>query len=175
MKTIILFLLLFRTLLFSQTNYYPDKLVSKHGGSQECYIMEINAEFVTTKARNNSRTKFFLSTVDKITIDDLGTVYTTLTGFKMPVDSISALLSDRNLNYFSPNEPQNTILRNNAPLFNNNRRFFFAVNYFPSLTKQLVFTYSHYIYRSSPYSSHDLFYQPIYFELEQNLVTMESQ
>ncbi|MCF6270543.1 MAG: hypothetical protein L3J41_12585 [Melioribacteraceae bacterium] len=175
MKIVISFLLVFSTLLFSQTNYYPDKLVSKYGGVQGCFLVEINENYITTKAKNNSRTKFFLTTLDEIIIDGLGTVYTTSTGFNKTLDSISTFLNERNSKYSKLNEQETKLVSENIPRFNSDKKFFFAIHYFPSITKQLLFTYNPYYYSISQSSYMDQIYRPIYFELEQNIVSMESQ
>ena len=53
-------------------------------------------------------------------------------------------------------------------LFNANKEWYFAIYYFPSLTKQLFYTYVY-------YPGDFRYYPQIVYELEQNLVSMESQ
>ncbi|MDA3860961.1 MAG: hypothetical protein PF445_07020 [Melioribacteraceae bacterium] len=175
MKTFQIFILAFTTLIYSQENYHPDKLVSKSSASQECFIQEVNSEYVVIKSSDNSGTMIFLTTLNEINIDSFGLVYSESTGYTVSLKSINDFLEKRSANNLTLLKQPKLSSEEQTTLFNSGKRFFFAINYFPSITKQLVFTYKPYMYRISSNSYLDQYYQPMYFELEQNLVSMESQ
>ena len=88
MKIIIVVIFLSAVYLYSQSTLYPDKFVSKSGDSQECFIIEVNENYITTSSENNLKTKFFINTIKEISIDTLGKVYTSSTGFSKSLNFI---------------------------------------------------------------------------------------
>ena len=175
MKAFFSILFVFSTLIYSQMNYYPDKLVSKSTISQNCLILEINDDFLVIRSVDNSEAKYFLTTVSEIVIENLGIVYRESNGFSVPINTINAVLQKRNKTNNSSNEQIRLTNHDLTPYFNGDKRWTFAIHYFPSIAKQLVFTYNLHIYRISPINTLDQYYPTLYYELEQNLVSMESQ
>ena len=175
MKTCIFILLLLSTLVYSQDNYQPDKLLSKSAVSQNCTIHEVNSDYIVVNANDNSESKILLETISEISIGDLGTVFSESAGFSTSLKSLNAFLSKRNSKHNAINKQPELVCDNETRYFNGAEKWTFAIHYFPSIEKQLVFTYNPYIYRLSSSSYIDPFYRPIYYELEQNLVSMESQ
>jgi len=175
MKPFFSILLLLSTLIFSQENYNPDNLVSKSTISQNCFVQAVNSNYIIIKSVDNSESKIFLNTISEITIGDLGLVYSESTGYSVSLDSINAFLKKRNADYsFLINQPK-LVFDEQTHYFNGDKRWTFAIHYFPSIAKQLVFAYNPHIYSNSPYLSLDRLYPTLYYELEQNLVSMESQ
>lgn len=176
MKPFFSILLLLSTLIFSQENYNPDNLVSKSTISQNCFVQAVNSNYIIIKSVDNSESKIFLNTISEITIGDLGLVYSESTGYSVSLDSINSFLNDRNADYNIVNSQEMLVFDEPTHYFNGDKRWSFAIHYFPSIKKQHIFEYYTYIYDSFPYlSSFDRLYPALYYELEQNLVSMESQ
>lgn len=178
MKALFSFTLLLSTLVYSQNNYNPDKVISLAGNSQECFIIYVDDDYVVVKSANMLNSKYFLKTIDTIEIKNLGTVYSDSSGFNLSLDSLEVFLTKRN-EKFAPKEVPEIAVADEETMvpkyeqsksFNGNKRWFFAIHYFPSITKQIAYFNFYPIYSSSFRPT-----QPIIFELEQNLVSMESQ
>ena len=174
MKTMLLFMISLSTIIYSQKIINVDTIVSQMGNSHQCFITYLDDDYVMIKSQDGSDLKFFLETIDSIRIENLGNVYSESSGFTLSLDSLEVFLIARNRKH-PPNISQkvSTVHKHKkTQQFNGDKKWFFAIHYYPSITKQLLFTYS---YWRSSISAIDRYYQPIYFELEQNLVAMESQ
>lgn len=173
MKLFISIFLLLSTLIYSQENINPDNLVSKSTISQNCFVKNVNSNYIIIKSVDNSESKIFLNTISKLTIDNLGLVYSESTGYSVSLDSINSFLNDRNADYNVVNSQEMLVFDEPTHYFNGDKRWSFAIHYFPSIEKKYVFQYYTYIYDGSSYL--ERLYPTLYYELEQNLILMESQ
>lgn len=173
MKKLFLFVLSLSTLVYSQKNIKVDTIVSRMGNSHQCFITYVDDDYIMLRSEDGTNLKFFVETIESIKIEELGDVYSDASGFNLPLDSIEVFLIKRNKKH-AFNSPEIVAMMygyEETQLFNGDKKWFFAIYYFPSITKQLVFTYVY-----SPYSPLDFRYYPqIVYELEQNLISMESQ
>jgi hypothetical protein len=180
MKAFFSIILFISSILYSQENFQPDKIHSKIGNSQQCFISYLDNNYVVTKTKGQSSSKYYLNTIDEIEIEGLGNIYSETSGFSLSIDSMEVFLTARNEKYFPKvNSKMSDDVSMVIPLipeyedtqlFNSCRRWYFSVYYYPSITKQLSYFNLYPIYSSSFRPI-----QPIIFELEQNLVSMESQ
>jgi hypothetical protein len=178
MKTLLAIILLFSAQLYSQENLKNDVIISKMGNSHNCFITYLDDEYVMIKSDDETSLKFFLDTIDKIEINNLGVVYSNSSKFNLPLDSIKVYLIARNEKHASytaaDGTTENQLINpyEATQLFNNNKIWYFAVYYYPSINKELAYTYIYPTYRSTINFAH---YQQIVYEIEQNLISMESQ
>ncbi len=169
MKKLLLLMLSLSTMIYSQKDIKVDTIVSRLGNSHQCFITYLDDDYVILGSQAGANSKFYLETIDSIYIEELGTVYSDASGFSLPLDSIEVFLVNRNKKYAFNNEEVSIMSgHDETQLFNGTNKWYFAIYYFPSLTKQLIYSYVY-------YPGDFRYYPQIVYELEQNLVSMESQ
>ena len=178
MKTLLAIILLISTLLYSQESIKKDIIISKMGNSHNCFVTYLDDDYVMIKSDDGTQMKFFLDTIDNIEIDGLGDVYSNSSGLALPLDSIGVYLMARNKKYISHEAKEVATEKklinpyDKTKLFNDKKMWYFAVYYYPSISKEIAYTYANPLY----YSSADYRpYQEIIYEVKQNLISMESE
>ncbi len=171
MRAILFSMFLLSTFIYSQNLNSKDMLFTKSGGKYNCFVSEVNSNYIVTKSDGSYETKFMLNTIEQININGLGNIYSSENGFETSADSVNIFLNERNFNIAQLTVKDVSPLNEEDYFFNKDKKYFFSVHYFPTQTNQIV--YSH--YPRYDYIFLELYPQQITYTLEQTLVAMESQ
>ena len=110
MKT--LFVLLLSFLTYAQSPY-PDTLFLKNGRTYPCVITNINNEKVDVTYSTDIIHIVFLPLVQRISLEEFGTIYSSASGFLKDLDSIKAYIDKRSIRIKEEQAKNDSLMKNN--------------------------------------------------------------
>ena len=110
MKTLLLLLLSFLT--YAQSPY-PDTLFLNDGRTFPCQVTQINESRVTVTYSKDIIRVVFLPSVQRISLEELGTIYSSTSGFVKDPDSIQAYIDKRSTEISEEKMKNDSLMENN--------------------------------------------------------------